>query len=261
MTPQELNDFWLSLKNEFLGLEFYEDTHTYFVGGVRLPSVSSLIGNFYIPFDTPNEAIKYATKRQLDVDDILAGWKGENLISTSHGSAVHIFGEDYVKWKYFGIGTRPLPFDKQTLAVVQFWTDLPPYFVPVALELQMYSRRFKYCGTADILLLNLNTGKFVIADYKTNKDLFDADPTFPSAPMLHLDSSLGLLQNNFGKYSLQFSFYQIMMEEVGIDVTSRMLIWLREDKANKKLYTTYRTTNLTKSLSFWLDKCHLPTFK
>ena len=55
---------------------------------------------------------------------------------------------------------------------MKFWRDLPTYIIPVFTELQMYHLKKMYAGTADIILFNTKTEKYIIADYKTTKDLF-----------------------------------------------------------------------------------------
>lgn len=235
------------LKKHFPGLEFDEPTHTYHVDGVKYPSVSGLLKNFYVPFDTENVAIGYARKHGFFTQDVLDAWEGNSTIATDRGTIVHLFGEDYVKWKYFGIGERPIVGCKQCLGVVQFWNSLPTYIIPVALEIQMYSKKYGYCGTADILLYNTKTKEYYIADYKTNKELTSQ---YDQSGLLFIKSSHGLVQDNFGKYTLQFSFYQILLEDVGINVTRRILIWLQE-QPDKKLYKTFRTIDLTSEIREW----------
>lgn len=244
---QEINKW---LKSQFIDLEFHELTHTYKVKGKILPSVSSLIKNFYDEFDTKNEAIKYANKRGFEIEDVELSWKGEGDIASTKGTRVHNFGEDYAKWKYFKIGEKPKPTCKQCLAIIEFWNDLPSYLIPVAFEIQMYSEEYGYCGTADILFYNTLDDTFVLGDYKTNKQLF-GNPQFDK-PLLHINKEFQLVQNNFGKYTLQFSFYQILLEGIGLEISSRILIWLQESE--DKLYTTYRTKDVTKNLKSWMSK-------
>src|SRR5690606_19857937 len=198
MESKDLNEIWSVLKSNFNKLTFVEETHTYYVDGKILPSVSTLIKDFYKEFDTEGESIRYAEKKGFEIEDVLGAWRGENIESTTKGTKVHLFGEDYVKWKYFEIGEKPTAFCKQSLAIIQFWNDLPKYLVPVALELQMYNEELGYCGTADILLYNTLEDTFVIADYKTNKELF-GNAKYPQKLLLHLSDRLDLKQDNFGK--------------------------------------------------------------
>src|SRR5690606_15564924 len=119
----------------------------YTVSGIVYPSVSSLIKSFYEEFNFEFEAKKYSLKHNFELEDVEGGWNGESDYASSKGTRVHNFAEDYAKWKYFGIGQKPIATCKQCLAVIQFWNDLPSYLIPVAFELQMYHKEYGYCGT------------------------------------------------------------------------------------------------------------------
>lgn len=238
-----------SLKGYFPDLEFDEESHTYWVGGEVYPSVSTLLKNFYTPFDQDGVAHGYARKHGFNVDEVKQAWAGKNKRSTDTGSAIHKFGEDYAYHRYFGIGDKPVVPDKQGLGIVQFFNDLPDYIEVVDLELQMYSNYYAYCGTADIIAYNHKEGYYIILDWKSNETLTS---NYNTDPLLILPPELGLLQDNFGKYSCQFSFYQILLEDMGINVGSRVLIWLQEQE-DKKLYKTFKTQDVTKHLRQWLE--------
>ena len=248
----EILEWNKKLKEPFKKLHFLEEDHKYWVEGDprKITSVSTLLKFFYDEFDTETEAIKWAESRNLPVEMVLSAWTGEGDRANSHGSAVHLVGERYLDYKFLGKGTCPQPIDKQSLGAIQFLEDLPDYLIPVASELQMYSERYWYSGTADIILLNLRNKKLVIADYKTNKALTDP---YPKGLLYHVNPKYGLKQDNFGKYTGQFSFYQILLEEAGFEVQSRVLVHLKEDKPKKKLYRTFKTENVTEDLRHWLN--------
>ena len=102
----------------------------------------------------------------------------------------------------------------------------------------MYHHEYLYAGTGDIMY-NKKKNSFLIGDYKTNKDLFknfkDQKLYYPFADML---------DTPFNKYQLQLSYYQLMLEQVGIPVSQRILIWLNDDATYnayqmKDMSTTY----------------------
>lgn len=247
-----------NLKKPFEKLTFIEEGHKYIVEGDDRPikSVSALLKHFYKEFETKKIAPKWAKDRGLLKEDVILAWEGEGDIANTHGSKVHLFGENYVKWKYFGECERPVVFDKQSLGVAQFINDLPDYLIPVATELIMYSPLYWMCGTCDGVLYNTRNGKFIIYDYKTNKSLVDEE--YEQKHLLYVDPKHNLRQDNYGKYSGQFSFYQILLEDAGFEVEGRVLVWLRDDKPNKKLYHTFKTKNITQDLRSFLDlKLHI----
>jgi hypothetical protein len=88
-------------------------------------------------------------------------------------------------------------------------------------ELQMYHKDYMFGGTADIILYNKNTKKYIIADYKTNEDLFK---NFKSKKLKGVFSNL--LESGYNKYQVQFSLYQILLEQAGVEVEKRCLVHL-----------------------------------
>lgn len=232
------------LLEAFKDIDFIEETHSYYLNGEQLPSVSSLLKHFYEEFDSYNIGLRYAEKMGLRPEDVWKSWEGTSKIATDKGHRVHTFAENYANWRYFGIGQCPEVTCKQTLGVIQFFNSFPSWLNPAATELQMYNEEYGYSGTADLPLQNDRTNKLLVTDYKSNLELFDE-----SKPLLyHIDPSYGLRQDNYGKYCLQFSFYQLLLELKGFEVEDRVLIWLNEDKENKKLYRTYRTPDLSKEI-------------
>lgn len=239
------------LKKPFVKLRFLEEEHKYWVEGDDRPikSVSTHLKHFYEDFPSDIIAPKYATSRGFELQDVLDAWEGEGDIANAHGTKVHLVGENYVKWKFLKQGSKPKIFDKQSLGAVDFINRLPDYLIPVGIELQMYSPKYWFSGTADGILYNTRNGKFIIYDFKTNKSLID-----DSKPYLkRIDKRHKLRQDNFGKYTLQFSFYQYLLEEAGFEIQSRILVWLNEDKDNKKLFRTYKTINLVNEIKEFLE--------
>ena len=230
------------LEKAFSGLEFDPIPHKYYLDGEEYTSVSKTIELFYDKFDSQNVSLGYSKKHGFEQEDVLFSWEGEGDLSCISGTRCHVFGEDYVKWKFFGEGEKPKPTCKQCLAIIQFWNDLPSHYQVVALEQRMFSRRFKRSGTADIIVWDSRVNKLSIFDYKTNKEL---ESNFDNGRMKHLKTYLK--QDNLGKYTIQFSTYQLMLEEAGFEVSSRYIIWLRE-QPDKKLYKILPTVNIVEQV-------------
>src|SRR5690606_15679463 len=117
-----------------------------------------------------------------------------------------------------------IPSTPHEEAVVKFWNDLPDFVVPVFLELRMYHKKYMFAGTTDVVLCNKRTGQFIIADYKTNKDLFYNFKNNKLQYPFH-----NLLDSPFNKYQLQLSYYQILLEQLNIKVSTRKIIWLKPE--------------------------------
>lgn len=224
----------------FEKLTFNEAEHKYFVEGSPLKcSVSKLIENYYEKFDSEEVSKRVAMNTGKTQEEVLAEWKAINVESTTRGHRVHLFGELYQE-------DRSLkPSCPQEEAIVKFWKDLPEHIIPVTAELRMYHFDYRFAGTADILLFNSKDQSYIIADYKTNKDLFK---NFNKKTMLAPFNNL--LDNPLNHYQLQLSYYQILLEQIGIKVSKRVIIWL-DLKGN---YTMFDTEDLTTILKETLKK-------
>lgn len=217
----------------FSDLTFNEGDHIYHVGKHRVKeSVSNLVKAFEIPFDSAGISKRVAESRGMTQDEVLEMWSKNSRKALDKGNEGHLFGETYM----FDRSMEPKTGVEK--AIVSFWNDLPDYIVPVIAELKMYHKEYLFAGTADIILYNTITEKYIICDYKTNKDLFK---NFKKQRMLGLFNNL--LDMPFNKYQLQLSFYQILFEQLGLEVSSRKIIWLLDD-GTYKLYGTEDYKNI-----------------
>lgn len=238
-------------------LVFREDVHEYNVGPKKFPSVSGFIKNFTKPFEEEKIAPYSAKKEGVTVEEILKKWKDIREEACTLGTRVHDFGERYAVEKYnlysnlhyssvyqhLKIGEELLPKSK---AVIKFWRDMPNYMMPVAMELRMFCEVMGLAGTADIILLDTRTNTLVIADYKTNKDLFKQ---YKDQKLLGIFKAWD--DCPYSKYTIQLSAYQILLELTGYKVSRRFLVWLKEDGN----YEIYNTKDVTKEINqYYQDK-------
>jgi len=219
----------------FKDLRFNEEYHHYFVNGKQIKlSVSGIIKKFVVPFDTKKVSKIVSLKRGISQTEVLKEWEEIKNKACNQGTEVHLFGELYP----FNRNLKPTNGFEE--AIVNFWNDLPPYVIPVFVELKMYHKEYMFAGTADIILYNTITNTYSIGDYKTNKDLFK---NYRKQKMLKPFDDL--LDCPYNKYQLQLSFYQILFEQLGFKVSSRKIIWLRPN-GRYKLYDTKDYTNILK---------------
>jgi hypothetical protein len=224
-----------NIKDFFSNLSFQEDIHKYFVDGIQLThSVSGLIDKYKNKFDTHNISEAVAKKENTTGGEIRLKWKKIADDACQLGTATHLFGELYP------FNRELKPSSKFEEAIVKFWNDLPDFLIPAILEVQMYHKTYMFGGTADILLYNTKTGKYILGDYKTNKDLFNVFGN----QKLKLSMS-NLADNNFNKYQIQLSLYQILLEQSGIEISQRKLIWLKPD-GEYEMYNCEDYTDLIK---------------
>lgn len=207
------------IKDFFAGLTFDSEAHKYYVDTVPLKgSVSTCIKDYYEEFNSEVMAPIVAKKEGIPVEMILERWKTISEEACALGTRVHLFGEIYPFHQNFK------PRDNFEVAVTKVWKELPSNLVPCTMELKMYHTDYRFGGMMDCLLYNKKTGKFVIADYKTNKDLYK---NFKGRTMyypfdMYLDMPLS-------HYYLQLSYYQILLEQAGVEIESRVVIWLKPD--------------------------------
>jgi hypothetical protein len=223
----------IHVRSFFANLDFNAEEHLYKYDGKSLISVSGVIKKFTEPFDADKIAGFVAKKRSREEGrkvtkaEILQEWEDMKNHACDQGTSVHNFGENYTK--------DSKPTNGFEIAIESFWKSLPEHIVPFMFELQMFSEKLGIAGTADIILYNIKTGKFIIADYKTNKDLFK---NFKGKKMLKPFTNL--LDSPFNKYQIQLSMYQHLFEQCGFEVEKRVVIWLKPDAT----FETYETENL-----------------
>ena len=224
------------LTGPFNDLTFEEKEHKYFVKGNPIKtSVSGLISEFYEHFDADAVAPFSAKKAGVTTEEILRQWAEINQESRDRGHRVHNFGELY----QFDRSLKPSC--PQEEAIVAFWASLPEHIIPVAAELRMYHFEHFFAGTADIILFDTKTQTYIIADYKTNKDLFK---NYKGKTMLAPFTAL--LDCPLNHYVIQLSYYQLLLEQIGVRVTKRVIIWLGLD-GNFTLINTDDVTSILKS--------------
>lgn len=202
-------------------LDFDELTHRYTWDSVVKSSATAYLKRFVKPFDAKGMAKVIARREGIDVLDIEHAWKLDNFFGISKGNMIHFFSEDW------SLGRKLRPKNEWQAGIIQFWLDLPKHFVFIHAELKMYSYTLDICGTCDVLLFNTLTGKFVLVDYKTNKDLFTSFGFLDIFPYTIPD-------NNINKYGLQLSIYEIMLNEIGAEIEDRWIIWAK--RTSNQLY-------------------------
>lgn len=228
----------------FNGINLDEKTHTYTISGDKKLSIS--VSGLIKPYKHPTdyEALKkdLAIKRGVTEESIQDSWNEAAELGCSIGDATHIFGENYVL-----NGMKGDPSTGYERAVVKFWADMPPHIVPLILEVKMYHKDLLFAGTSDILLYNTKTNEIYIADYKTNKNLFK---NFREQKMLAPFNNLICMP--FNHYTLQLSYYQILLEQAikDIKITRRIIVWLLPSGE----YQMYDTIDLTSVLRNELSK-------
>jgi CRISPR/Cas system-associated exonuclease Cas4 (RecB family) len=218
------------LVSAFSSLTFEEERHLYFWEGQRVrKSVSGLVEEHVPEFDEAKWLPICAKKEKITEHELKHRWQTTNKEACVLGTETHNFLEFYD-------GTKT-PSTPQERAGVKFLLDILKEYTIIAKEVRMYSLNYKFAGTADLLLKHRETGEIVLADYKTNKDIFK---TFG----LMLPPFRYLENHPFNHYQLQLSYYQIMLEDIGIQISKRLIVYLKADETYRVFETVDFTTYL-----------------
>lgn len=259
--PIEVTAARAKILETFKDLQFFEEGHKYFLHGEQIISVTTLMKIFEEQDDFDCIAERYAEKNGETKEYWLDKWKYNNLIATTTGTLVHEFGEslgwlknghpelitDSCKPKYNKEKNWLIPTRKKEEAIVKFMEDLPPSYHLVLNEARVYSGlneneemnpKQRYCGTFDMLFYYDGEGDkdkagFVIFDYKTNRSLTNdfarTNGKFLKEPFVNM------FAESLSEYTLQLSAYQIPLEDIGLKIIGRRLIWLKDDGTYEKI--------------------------
>ena len=206
-------------------LSFVEETHRYGIYDPinekithDMPSVSSLLKKWYIPFDAEKKSL---SKMKGDVEEarkLKESWEKMGKDASSMGSYAHYKLEQYV-WNLYDIDieTRK-PFydmDDEGMLLAQEMLNnginlvhkiISNGFVPLDTECIMGSIDLGYFGQCDNLWLGYYKGRlvFLMTDYKTNKTK-NFEESFYNKPMLHPFEKM--LDTDLNKYCVQQPLY------------------------------------------------------
>jgi hypothetical protein len=204
----------------FADLSFDSQRHLYYVDGVNYPSVSSMV-NLHVEKVDFEKMLPYcAAKEGCTVDELRQKWKTTRDDAARDGTKAHDFFESYT-----GIETPRTPKER---AGVKFLLDILVDYEIVFRELRGYSRKYQFAGTMDLLLRHKLTGRYVIVDYKTNH----VDKMFKAYQFLK-EPFETLEAHAFNKYQIQLSYYDLMLDEIGVPISERILVHLKEDETYK----------------------------
>ncbi len=229
----------------FSDLTFDSQKHLYYWNKVRVPlSVTGIVNKLSPKFNTEVMSRVSARKQTKETGEVITAhelkhkWQTISTAACDLGTKVHSFME-----RFTGIETPKCP---QEVAGIKYIKDLEGKYEISFRELRAYSRKYNYAGTMDIPLRYINKPIFIIDDYKTNGNLFKT--------YNYLNPPFDFLEDTpYNKYQIQLSLYQIMLEEIGLEVDNRRLVHLRADGE----YKAYPLIDFTSDLKDYLKTTKL----
>lgn len=218
-TLQSIRKVRTEILGLYKGLVFNERFHSYRFQQEDLANVSSFVNKLTPPFD-PEMSTRVARSKGAkglpsNPDYYTQRWAFLRDEASNRGSRVHLFAEQYP--------TLDEAADSLEQGVCNFydWMEEQGYEV-VLMELRMTDGQL--AGTCDLLLRHNVTGKYVIADWKTNaKDI--AEINHYHKPLTVFDT---LYSNDVSKYTVQLNMYKYLLENKGIEIDGLWIIHLSD---------------------------------
>lgn len=269
--PIEVTEGRNKIIESFKDIEFIEDGHKYFLpkpDGTKkeLTSVTTIIEQKFVPYvDWDEKAELKALKLGIPAEELKEEWLYTNHLATTSGSIHHEYAEmlghlcqghpeeinDRFKMQY-ECGYLFPACPKQE-AALKFHEDLFAIdsIYPVLEEARVYNEELGYSGTFDKLIYfkhptDDKKSGFIIVDYKTNASLTNSYARENEQRMLPPFNHM--IDEAYNHYICQLSAYQIPMEDIGLKVIARRLIWLKPDGTYEKYNLPDVTDKLRKAL-------------
>lgn len=263
--PKEVTKIREKILSTFNKLQFVEESHQYFLPDakgnlIEYDCVSNVTHKFVPHENWDLIAENYAIKHDKPKEQVQEEWHYNNIRATNSGTGVHLYGE---MWMELFLGhpdnicdiIKPqyqdgylLPHSPKEEAVAKFNEDLfrTPHMYPVLAETRVYTgvnKKVKklnnnYAGTFDILYYfkhptdDTKSG-LLILDYKTNNDLYSKFNIDNNKTLLSPFDDM--INQNLSLYTLQLSCYQIPLEDIGMKVLGRRIIWVKPDRSYEKI--------------------------
>jgi hypothetical protein len=222
----------------FNRITFLDSTHTYQIDGKPSAkvSVTRLIDGYKIPFEKEKWAKIKADKLGLTTEEIIQDWGKQNLYSTTLGTIVHNFIDNYYnnkivpydkvkveeelgRDKYNELKEHVVPLINQ---FYNFYND-KDYILPIKNEFVVGDiEDTRICGMLDMLAYNTKDNTFEIYDFKTNKEIKYKTKfnKYLRPPVSHLEEC------EFNTYSIQLSLYKYFIEAyTSIKIDKTFVVW------------------------------------
>ena len=255
--PKIVTDTRATILEAFSDLEFEEEGHIYTLHGQEIKLSVSGVGHRFIrePFNEQLQASRYAMKHGKTAEYWIRQWKCNSFRATTLGTKTHEYGESLgylraghpelirpmILLQYNKVYNYLAPIHPKEEAVLKFMDELPSSYHLVLNETKVYSgknpdqtKNLKelICGTFDMLYYYDGEGDaskagFVILDYKTNASLYsEYNRKFRKTLLPPFNN---MIEEDLSLYTIQLSLYSLMLEDVGVPVIDRKIVWLTNE--------------------------------
>lgn len=218
----------------FPDILFTESNHSYVNKKTlqRYTSVTTEIKNWQKPFPKEFWLLKKSKELGINKFELEKEWSDKGIIGSTAGSMLHLYIENKMKNKII----EPLfqvPEDCIE-EILKKYNKLKPqadnFINEFDYEVLYQEAILNYgdlSGQCDLLVDDKNGGMMIL-DFKTDKVLKESKTKW-------LGELKHLYANTLTKHSVQVSIYQRMLEEIGIKVSKRIIVWFCENNDNYQL--------------------------
>jgi hypothetical protein len=230
----------------FNRVTFVEKTHSYMVDGqpTNGPSVTRLLKKFKKEFDKDTAAARVAKRMRTTVEAVLADWALGNLYSTTLGSMLHKYIENFYcnKRVEFEGNFEGLGFDEkkriaETLPKLigyfqNFYND-NKHLLCVKTEIVLGDvDDTKVCGMSDLLVYNTETDQLEILDFKTNKKM---EKSSPYGDLFYPFDDMS--EGEINEYTIQLNTYKYFVEKyTSLKINNLKIVWFNVVNDNYKIF-------------------------
>ena len=246
---------------KFNRITFVEKTHSYLIDGqpTGSPSVTQLLKQFKRKFEKEKMAARTAKKTHRTVEQVLAEWDLNNLYSTTLGSMLHKYIENFYCNKrvefdgnFDGLGFEEKKKIADTLPKLvdqfqRFYND-NKHLICVKNEVVLGDvEDTKICGMSDLLCYNTETDKLEILDFKTNKKMEKSSPYgnlfYPFDDMT---------EGEINEYTIQLNVYKYFVEKTtSLKIDKLKIIWFN---VKNDSYHLYELADLQSKITLMFDR-------
>ena len=237
---------------------FYESEHKYFWYDKPVKtSVTQFISTLFEPFDKDGISLSYAKKHGITQEEVLKDWERKGNISSTTGTIIHKYLEDYARGKVFDIDysvAKKLNIEEEVKERVEkilpqankFHNETLNRLIPIQMEYTVGIDDV-IAGNIDLLCWNVKANEFQIWDYKNLKEM----TTYSKYNKFGKFEFSNIQDSHLSHYSIQQNLYKIMLErKLGIKVGKCYLVHFSHLKDDFEIYECMDlTTQCDKALN------------
>lgn len=206
--------------------------------GEKVKSSMHHIASFYEPIDFEYDVQRSAKRNEVSVGEARAKKMLKLHTGVYEDIDVLNFAEWYAADKY-KMKSTALPLEAYHTSyesIKKMWNELPDHIVPKALNIAVYSKKYKFASVVHGLLWNKKENTYTLIDYNMDPEIMKGYGHYMYPPFSAYAVS------DYNLHGLKLNYDQIIFQEYGINVTNRIIIHIKEK--NYELYSFEDNTKI-----------------